>query len=164
MHRPRSRSVKTKSSSAALFHPCDDGALRRTKFVARCCVSLDRVRRRKYYELIMQGRIKVVVDDCNSAYQYGDYGDIPASISGTRITGYLFSPGGCEQPDASHILTIAPVRLVRNQRSYLLREPFVIDLRAVAPDQYQVHLVQDFWTDDDDPDLTACLASIFLGR
>ena len=112
----------------------------------------------------MQGRIRIIVDGYSGEYQYGDYGDIPAAISANRITGYLFLSGSCDEPSASCTLMIAPFRFARNQRSYLLREPLFIDLRRLEPDHYQVHLVQDFWTDDDNADLSECLAGTFLGR
>lgn len=63
-----------------------------------------------------------------------------------------------------HTLSIPPFRLKRGRRTFLHRTELRIDLRTIEPDLYQVHVVQDFWTEDDDPDLAQSIAGIFLAR
>lgn len=59
---------------------------------------------------------------------------------------------------------VPPFRLARGRQTYVLPQRLRIDLRRIEPDLYQLHVVHDFWTDDDNPDLNECLAGIFLAR
>jgi hypothetical protein len=95
---------------------------------------------------LARNRVRVIVDADNG------------------VTGYLFSSDHHVNQTAPHVLTIPPHQLLREQQTFLLRRPVSIDLRLIELDLYQVHLVQDFWSDDDNPNLTECLACIFLGR
>ena len=61
-------------------------------------------------------------------------------------------------------LIIAPFRLLRGRQAYLLRREVRIDLREIVPDHYRILAVQDFWSDDDNPNLSESLAGIFLAR
>ena len=63
-----------------------------------------------------------------------------------------------------HVLVVPPFRLARGRQIYLLAQHLRIDLRRIEPDLYQLHVVQDFWTDDDNPNLNECIAGIFLAR
>jgi hypothetical protein len=63
-----------------------------------------------------------------------------------------------------HTLVIPPFQLKRGRPTFLHRAELRIDLRTIEPDLYRVHAVQDFWSEDDNPDLTQCIAGIFLAR
>ena len=95
---------------------------------------------------------------------YGSYASGSRSVGGNRVTGYFFAYRASTGQPAPYILQIPPVRLARGRQTYLLPQPLHVDLRGIEPDLYRVHLVQDFWTDDDNPNLNECLAGIFLGR
>jgi hypothetical protein len=64
----------------------------------------------------------------------------------------------------SHELIVQPFRLLLGRQIYALQQELRIDLREIETDLYQVHIVQDFWTDDDNPNLNECIAGVFLGR
>ena len=63
-----------------------------------------------------------------------------------------------------HSIVVPPFRLRRDLQTYVLPEMLRIDLREVEPDIYRVYAVHDFWMDDDNPDLSECVAGVFLGR
>ena len=109
----------------------------------------------------MRDRVRMIVDADGTNVGYGESGSAPGS--GSRITGYFFPSDHLVDRSAPCVFAIAPLRLTRDGQTYLLR-PLGIDLRRIEPDVYQVHLVQDFWTDDENTDLNECLAGIFLGR
>ena len=113
----------------------------------------------------MRGSVKLIVDAYDGPYfQYSDCGEICGSSTIHKITGYLFCSDHVANSMSDRALVIRPFRLTRGRRAFLLQKPFNIDLRGIEPDLYQVHLVQDFWTDDDNPNLDECLAGIFLAR
>jgi hypothetical protein len=112
----------------------------------------------------MGDRLRVIVDHDGAPHPpYGEYG-IEHSANGSRSTGYLFSSDPLVDRAAPYALVIPALRLARGRRSYVLPKSFGLDLRRVEPDLYQIHLVQDFWTDDDNPDLGECVGAVFLGR
>jgi hypothetical protein len=78
------------------------------------------------------------------------------------------SPGTCSpHPPAAvagGFLLIPAFRLKVGRHAYRLEALLRIDLRALEPDLYRVHIVQDFWTDCGFADLDERLAAIFLGR
>lgn len=63
-----------------------------------------------------------------------------------------------------HTIVVPPFRLRRGLQTYALSETLRIDVREVEPDIYRVYAVHDFWIDDENPDLSECVAGIFLGR
>jgi hypothetical protein len=110
----------------------------------------------------MQGRVRMIVDADGTQLRYGEPGG--ALDSSRRITGYFFPGDHLVDPAARCVLMIAPLRLTRDRQTYQLQRPLGIDLCGIEPDVYQVHLVQYFWTDDDNTNLNECRAGIFLGR
>src|SRR5215831_4662243 len=78
------------------------------------------------------------------------------------------SPGTCSPHPpaavAAGFLLIPAFGLKISHHVYRLEAPLRIDLRALEPDLYRVHVVQDFWTDCSFADLNERLAAIFLGR
>jgi hypothetical protein len=95
---------------------------------------------------------------------YRHYGSARVLTDELRITGYLFSKEHRADQSAPYLFKIPQYRLARGRQTFVLRRPLVIDLRRIEPDLYRVHLVHDFWSDDDNPDLSECMGAIFFGR
>jgi hypothetical protein len=113
----------------------------------------------------MQDPVRTIADaDGGPCLDYGKGGSAGSAINPMRTTGYLFLSDHSMDRTASHVLVVSPCRLQRGRQTFLLRRSRAIDLRCIESDLYQVHLVQDFWSDDTNPDLSECLAGIFLGR
>ena len=89
----------------------------------------------------------------------------------------MASTGGSEAaatPDGSPVTCSPAPRLVAGalvippfQASFLGQdfvhwEEMRIELAELAPDRYRIVVVQNFWTEDPNPDLSQCLAGIFL--
>lgn len=62
------------------------------------------------------------------------------------------------------VLVIPPFRLHDLGQWFVQYEALRIDLKSLEPDLYRIVVVQNFWIEDTNPDLDACLAGIFLAR
>lgn len=78
------------------------------------------------------------------------------------ITGYLFTPPGSD--GAGALLVVPPFRIVRHGQLFVQPAELRIAVGSLEPGVYRVLAVQDFWTEDENPDLSECLATVFLGR
>lgn len=61
-------------------------------------------------------------------------------------------------------LVVPPFLLRFLGQDFILWSELRIDLAALPPDEYRVLVVQDFWSEDANPDLGQCLAAVFLAR
>ena len=61
-------------------------------------------------------------------------------------------------------LVIPPFQVSFLGQDFVHWEEMRIELAELAPDRYRIVVVQNFWTEDPNPDLSQCLAGIFLSR
>ena len=61
-------------------------------------------------------------------------------------------------------LIVARFRIDRLFQRFLQRSELRIDLAGLVPDVYRVLAVQNFWIEDDNPDLSQAIAGVFLAR
>jgi hypothetical protein len=61
-------------------------------------------------------------------------------------------------------LIVPPFRIDRLFQRFLQRSELRIDLAGLVPDVYRVLAVQNFWIEDDNPDLSQAIAGVFLAR
>ncbi len=61
-------------------------------------------------------------------------------------------------------LIVPPFRIDRLSQRYLQRSELYIDLAGLVPDVYRVLAVQNFWIEDENPELSEALAGVFLSR
>ncbi len=61
-------------------------------------------------------------------------------------------------------LVIPPFQVHRLEQRFVQARELRIDLASLAPDLYRVLGVQNFWSEDSNPDLRECLAAVFLAR
>jgi hypothetical protein len=85
-----------------------------------------------------------------------------AEAAGFGLTGYLFTPPGSGAGEA--VLLVPPFCLERHGQHFVQPAELRIEIGSLQPAVYRVLAVQDFWTEDENPDLSECLATVFLGR
>ncbi|MBT0963810.1 hypothetical protein [Denitromonas iodatirespirans] len=88
-------------------------------------------------------------------------------LSETATTGMSEeSPDIClPAPQLAHgALVIPPFRVCFLNQWFIHWQPMRIELANLVPDRYRIMVVQNFWIEDPNPDLTQCLAGIFLAR
>ena len=61
-------------------------------------------------------------------------------------------------------LVIPPFQIERYGQRFRQTTELRIDLRSLEPDRYRIVAVHDFWSEDDESDLSVCLAGVFLAR
>jgi hypothetical protein len=61
-------------------------------------------------------------------------------------------------------LVVPLFRIDRLNRRYVQPSELRVDLSGLEPDLYRVLAVQNFWTEDRNPDLSEVLAGVFLAR
>jgi hypothetical protein len=61
-------------------------------------------------------------------------------------------------------LVVPPFRLTHLHQHYTQETELRIQLSRIVPDLYRVVAVHNFWAEDTNPDLSQCIAAIFLGR
>jgi len=94
-------------------------------------------------------------------YGYAGYGPPPAG-AGADVSGYLFAPPGASAEEA--VLVVPPFRIARFGQRFIQPGELRIEVGSLAPDVYRILAVQNFWIEDDNPDLGECLAAVFLAR
>lgn len=87
---------------------------------------------------------------------------------GARPAANPGSPATCSAPVELRLeataLVVPPFRIGRPNRWYVQPSELRIDLSGLEPDLYRVVAVQNFWSEDRNPDLSESLAGVFLAR
>ena len=74
------------------------------------------------------------------------------------------SPAICSLRVDRETLVIPPFQIERFGQRFRQTTELRIELRSLEPDRYRILAVHDFWSEDDQPDLSVCLAGVFLAR
>lgn len=62
------------------------------------------------------------------------------------------------------LLVVSPFQVEAYGQRFVHRETLRIDLRSIEADTYRVLAVQNFWVEDENPNLAESLAGVFLAR
>jgi len=92
----------------------------------------------------------------------------PTPTAGRAPAPTAESPGTSSAPillrASDGTLIVPPFRLVLHGQAFVHASTLRIDLRSLVPGTYRVLAVQNFWIEDENPDLDECIAGVFLAR